>query len=160
MCCPEHVVALLNLVNGPKKLSFEDHDFNIKRVTLKTSVYLCKGKLLISCSDIRESSKLFFITACLFTWGRWTWRRLNWSATPNSKHHCSNLPRWGSDLSWSIAALASLPTLWPVWAEELSWSLIWLMRNRRAWCRSLLSQHRPRGLYHFSLLHVILLFLS
>lgn len=52
MGSPEHVVALLDFVDGPQKLALEYHDLDIVRVSLEASVDLRERQLFITRTDI------------------------------------------------------------------------------------------------------------
>ena len=40
---PEHLIAILNLVNWPEKLSFQYEDFDVCWILLLGNLQLCKG---------------------------------------------------------------------------------------------------------------------
>ena len=51
---PEHLVALLDLINTPKQLAFEDQYLDVLWVFLLCNFKLSKGQVFVSSSDIGQ----------------------------------------------------------------------------------------------------------
>jgi len=58
MCLPEHLIAFIDLINAPEQLSFQNEDFNVVRVFLRSVFQLSECKVLVGSSDVGESFEI------------------------------------------------------------------------------------------------------